>query len=319
MRWLAAEIGLSGEYCTRARAIFGLIIVLGAGAARAENEEPTYLEYVRKSNPIAHYRLSGTEPGSLVNLVATGEVRATMGRTAGASNVIAVVQGPSPREFIGKDRINGFEEENACLRFRHSDDSSNAVVVIPGSSVPDLSAPHEDAFTLSVWVKAAKEQPNRASIVIRKAGDELDSYQFALAVWENRYDIIMHYADGKFRSMFSPSTPDGEWQHLVVVLDNKDRFENSAGCVKLFVNGVRTFTAATKNHTRTQMMPSDRDLHIGGMAYEQTKDKGFNRGFIGCIDEVTLWDRPLSDAEVSDLFKAAIIGRKPMVIIVGQL
>jgi hypothetical protein len=288
-------------------------------AAVAWSEEPVYIEHVRKLKPVAHYRLGGTNGAALVNLLATGGVSSAEGWIAG-SNALEVVQGPSPREFVGKDRINGFEEDNACIRFRYAESNVNAVVVMPGAAVPDFAAAEEDEVTVSAWVKGRVNQCDRAGIVVRKLADDArDMYQFSLGTWANNYDIVMTQPDERFRSMFTSSSPDGNWQHVVMVFDSKGRYGNEAGAFKLYVNGERTFTCGTKNHARTQMHPTQHDLYIGGMPFEQPLARGVNRSFDGCIDEVTLWDRALSDQEIADLFKAAIIGRKPMVIIVGQI
>lgn len=292
------------------------IIFVAATRLCAESDEPVYLEYIRKSKPILHYRLKDLV--SLTNLFQTGEGPANAGAAQGASNRVEIARGPSPRDLVGVDPLNGFEENNACLQFLHTDDGPNGVVVIPGAAIPDLAEPHADEFSLSVWVKAAARQVNRAGIVTRKARDDLDKYQFALAMWDNHYDIIMTEPDGTFRSFFTDTGPDESWQHLVLVLDSKDRYQNYAGSVRFYINGKKVFTGATKNHSRTTMHMSQADVVIGGMAYNQSESGGFNRAFNGRIDEVTLWNRALSDQEVEELFKAAVIGRKPMVIIIGR-
>ncbi len=282
-----------------------------------ETGEPVYLSFIRQSRPVAHYRLQNIRPEDVINLYAAqaGSPAATI--TPGP-HPIEVVASVSPQVFVGSNRVNGLDFDNTGLLFKGSDSGTNSAVVISGVSLPDFAAPHADSFSLSVWVKASPFQVDRAGLVSRKSGDLLDSYQFALSVWNGMYDIVMNDGDDAFRSFYTPGRPSGEWQHLVVVLDSKGWFEGTAGMLRFYIDGERVFTGKTGNHTRTQMAASQENLIIGGIAYRQADSAGFNHGFNGIVDELTLWDRALSDEEVLELYRSAIIGRRPMVIIIGS-
>jgi len=294
-------------------------LILSLVAAHAdETGEPVYLSFIRQSRPVAHYRLNDNNPEAIRNLYASRLTDQPPATVVHGQDPIQVVASISPHEYMGTNRINGLDFKNTGLSFVNSLSRTNSAVVIPGSMLPDFSEPHADELSLSVWVKASPQQIDRAGFISRKSGDKLDSYQFALSVWGGRYDIVMNDGDGTFRSFFTSSRPNGEWQHLVVVLDSKGWFEGTAGMLRLYINGEKVFTGKTGNHTRTQMAPSRENLIIGGIAYQQLDTAGFNNGFNGIIDEVTLWDRALSDDEVLELYKSAIIGRRPMVIIIGS-
>lgn len=290
-----------------------------AAAALAAPEEPVYLEHIRTLGPVAHFRLDGLESADLANVIPRTNVPARSVHVDHGGQAVLSVPGPNPLDVVGTNRLNGFAMANQGLSFRHADTGRNAAVVIPGDSIPDFAGPHADAFSLSVWVKADRLQPDRAGLVSRKAGDGLDTYQFALSLWSGRYDILLHHADGSVRSAYPEASPNGEWQHLVFVLDSDGWFEGEAGMMRFYVNGDRVFSGKTGNQTRTQMIPSTRDVLIGGIAYGQPDEEGFNRGFNGVVDELTLWDRALSDDEVSTLHRIAVIGRRPTAIIIGSL
>jgi hypothetical protein len=283
-----------------------------------ETGEPVYLSFIRQSRPVAHYRLNDSTPEALRNLYASGKTDEPPAVAVHGQVAIQTKASISPHEYMGTNRINGLDFNNTGLAFENTLSRTNSAVIIPGSTLPDFSTPHADELSLSVWVKASPQQIDRAGFVSRKSGEKLDSYQFALSVWGGFYDIVMNDGDGAFRSFFTSSRPNGEWQHLVVVLDSKGWFEGTAGMLRLYINGEKVFTGKTGNHTRTQMAPSQENLIIGGIAFQQLDTAGFNNGFNGIIDEVTLWDRALSDEEVLELFKSAIIGRRPMVIIIGS-
>jgi hypothetical protein len=295
----------------------GALLVAMASVQADETGEPVYLAFIRQSRPVAHYRLHDSAPDSIRNLYASETTVQPQAMIVHGTVPVESIPSISPRTFLGTNRINGLDFDNTGLRFVHSLSRTNSAVIIPGRSLPDFSAPHADELSLSVWVKASPQQIDRAGFISRKSGDLLDSYQFALSIWGGFYDIVMNDGDGSFRSFYTSSRPTGEWQHLVVVLDSKGWFEGTSGMVRFYINGKRVFTGKTGNHTRTQLAPSRENLILGGIAYQQVDTAGFNNGFNGIIDELTLWDRALSDEEVSELFQSAIIGRRPMVIIIG--
>jgi hypothetical protein len=292
------------------------LIVTSAGAN--ETGEPVYLSFIRQSRPVAHYRLNDRTPEAMRNLYATGSTSEPPAVIVDGQVPVHTSASISPHEYVGTNRINGLDFNNTGLAFVHSLSRTNSAVIIPGSDLPDFSKPHADEFSLSVWVKASPQQVDRAGFISRKSGDKLDSYQFALSVWGGFYDIVMNDGDDSFRSFYTSSRPNGEWQHLVLVLDSKGWFEGSAGMMKLYINGEKVFTGKTGNHTRTQLAASQENVIVGGIAFQQLDTQGFNNGFNGIIDELTFWDRALTDDEVLELYKSAVIGRRPMVIIIGS-
>ncbi|HMO04660.1 MAG TPA: LamG domain-containing protein [Kiritimatiellia bacterium] len=293
-------------------------LVMAPVVKSEETGEPVYLSFIRQSRPVAHYRLNDSTSEAMRNLYAGAEGGGTPARLVHGDDPVARVPSMTPHEFVGTNRINGFDFDNTGLRFSHSLSRINSAVIVSGVGLPDFAEPHADELSLSVWVKAAPEQVDRAGLVSRKSGDLLDSYQVALSVWGGCYDIVMNDGDGSFRSFYTSSRPNGAWQHLVVVFDSKGWFEESAGMLRFYVNGERVFTGRTGNHTRAQLAPSRENLIIGGIAYQQRDQDGLNNGFNGIIDELTLWDRALSDEDVRELYASAIIGRRPMVIIIGS-
>ena len=80
---------------------------------------------------------------------------------------------------------------------------------------------------------------------------------------------------------------DGQWHHGVVTFDNTNNI------VRLFVDGVQIATlSTTSNPDNTGTQP----LRIRGNAQSLTEDF-----FIGQLDEVGVWNRALTNAEITNL------------------
>ena len=80
---------------------------------------------------------------------------------------------------------------------------------------------------------------------------------------------------------------DGQWYHGVVTFDNTNNI------VRLFVDGVQIATLSTTSNTdNTGTQP----LRIRGNAQSLTEDF-----FIGQLDEVGIWNRSLTNAEITNL------------------
>jgi hypothetical protein len=83
---------------------------------------------------------------------------------------------------------------------------------------------------------------------------------------------------------------NGVWQHAVITWDQ------SAGAVKFYKNGALAQTIST---TRPINLPTDLDDLVLGTWVSPSWY------FQGAIDEVRIFNRPLTDGEVLDLFNSA--------------
>ena len=91
---------------------------------------------------------------------------------------------------------------------------------------------------------------------------------------------------------------DGQWHHVAVVLENDGSADVSE--VVLYVDGVveviSEVTAGPVDTGNASGEYEDNDVHIG-MFYRES----LRAPFEGLIDEVRIWDRALSGAEVAEL------------------
>jgi hypothetical protein len=92
---------------------------------------------------------------------------------------------------------------------------------------------------------------------------------------------------------------DNQWHHAVVTFDNTNNI------VRLFVDGVQRGTlSTTSNPDNTGTQP----LRIGGNAQSLTEDF-----FIGQLDEVGVWNRALTNAEITNLMNNGVFAPSGLV------
>ena len=134
-------------------------------------------------------------------------------------------------------------------------------------SPPTVAQP--GAFTVSLWVKPAASQPNAyAGLIVKSASEGLFLYNTKFS----------YYLAGNHETT-ATWTAD-VWQHVVVAYDGAN--------MVFWVNGVQdnTFTFALTNPWQANK------LATAGAPYH----------LAGLLDEVGVWDRKLTDAEIQCLY-----------------
>ena len=176
-------------------------------------------------------------------------------------------------------------------------------VRVPDSKTLDT----DDAFTLSAWVKPSKRHHG---YLILKHGRTPNQSDYALSfIIRDRIHFAMYNgADHQGFDSKSP-LPMGKWTHVAVTF-NRPKIE-------MFLNGKlhASFTSRIK-HTNRDEYDND-DVTIGGWS-------SGGDTFDGVMDDVAIWKRALSAAEVSQVFEApdlaSIIafGAAPYIKRIGQ-
>ncbi|WP_108999656.1 LamG-like jellyroll fold domain-containing protein [Streptomyces rishiriensis] len=158
------------------------------------------------------------------------------------------------------------------------------------------------SFAVSAWVKLAKTKPAHAATVASQIGTVVTGPELYYSNAYDRWVFNQHSADTSDSTVVRALQPTGttayggEWTHLVGVQDTV------AHTLSLYVNGTLAGTA---------VLPSTwyagGAMQIGASAFEG-KATSF---FPGQIDDVRLFDRPVSAGEVQQLFKqrAVVKGR----------
>jgi len=135
-----------------------------------------------------------------------------------------------------------------------------------------------EAFTYQTWLKTT-DTTNYAGIAMRR---DVSGYGFTLQMNQTfgRPYIRMDTSGGTNQaSVFSTTTiTDGNWHHVVVVVNS--------GATALWVDG----TKFTGTYVRGTGLTAAGQLQIGW-------------SIIGSLDEVAMWDRVLTDAEIIELYR----------------
>jgi hypothetical protein len=158
------------------------------------------------------------------------------------------------------------------------------------------------SFAVSAWVKLPKTKPTHAATVATQIGDTVTGPELYYSSSYDRWVFNQHSADTADSTVVRAMQPDGvtayggEWTHLVGVQDTE------ADKLSLYVNGTLAGTTA---------LPTT--WYAGGaMQFGASAFQGAATSFFpGQIDDVRLFDRPVSAGEVQQLFKqrAVVKGR----------
>jgi DNA-binding cell septation regulator SpoVG len=169
-------------------------------------------------------------------------------------------------------------------------------ICLDGSSYLQVSEPaifNAPELTVSLWIKPDQLKGRRGIIAKRFGG--------TAAPWViSQNDAALGFeaaaTDGKWPWNFrtGPLLTEKTWTHLAVVMQR--------GRVAIFVNGK---LVAGKEHDAARAINTE-PVIIGRDAWGGDPPNGTTPGlFIGCLDEIRVWTRPLSEAEVQAEYTAA--------------
>ncbi len=172
-----------------------------------------------------------------------------------------------------------------------------------GIQIPASSSLNPSQITLEAWIKPFS-YPNPYPKVLVRDTDGLGSTQYLLAITDGAQ---AHCNIGQFAGPVAGAVPLHAWTHLACTYDLQ--------AVRLYVNGVEVASVPA-----TQPIPtSSRELWIGN----EEGRIDFNRQFDGLIDEVSIYNRALSAAEIQSIYNAGSAGKckectPPEVSIIGN-
>jgi len=143
-------------------------------------------------------------------------------------------------------------------------------------------------FTVAAWIKPTSVE-GRQGIVAKRTSHA--AAPFVLSLWDGRLSFEATEADGRTWSFNFKSPPllkPGAWQHVAAVV------EEGKGVV-LYLGG----KPVARNAHAAKLVQNDLDLWIGKEAWGgRPEDSQIPGHFAGGIDDVKLWSRALSEAEL---------------------
>ena len=133
--------------------------------------------------------------------------------------------------------------------------------------------------TISTWVKFTNETFSRVIF------DARDSSEDGITIFVTSLEKITYrIGDGSGSELTSDSLTINEWHHIVATYDGTTQ--------KLYINGALDQSATTSKEIDTTT-----NAKIGIVAYIDAA------AFIGKIDELAIWDRALTAAEVTEIYR----------------
>jgi signal transduction histidine kinase len=220
--------------------------------------------------PVAHWKLDETD-GLAAADSASGEHQ---GKLWGF---------PGTLQQWGRGRIGG------ALGF-NIDGQTNEVLLIPDR--PDLNFTNNLAFSLCCWVRCDAQQVAGCGIICKGFG--AGGEQYALDTMNGHYRFHIRDANKVTGDFMSAEVGDGRWHHLACVYDGK------AGFMNVYFDARASYPA--KVAFGTLLFTSDA-VSIGNR--QHAAGSPFDLPFKGWIDDVRIYDRALTEAEVRGLYSEA--------------
>ncbi|MBL9115326.1 MAG: cadherin domain-containing protein [Verrucomicrobiaceae bacterium] len=155
------------------------------------------------------------------------------------------------------------------------------------AEAPHIAAHLSPSFTVEAWVKTTA---TTGRIVVKP---HLGGQRFAMSLVGGKADFRFDDGVGGFDRVESTALiNDGSWHHIAGVFDNPN------DSLKLYVDGVLNASAPATKEPQTSGSP----LTIARF------DSMFGEYLAGEIDEVRLWDRPVSASEITQNYRQRLTG-----------
>ena len=150
---------------------------------------------------------------------------------------------------------------------------------------------HDNAFTVGAWVHAES-----AGCVVSKMDDakEMQGFDITLRKGKVIVNLVHGWNRNGIRVVTKSSIPTRQWQHLMMSYDGSDRAKG----VTVYADGVPQDVEIIHD-SLTGTMRNSEPFRIGR--------RQASASLKGLVDDVRIYDRRLSDAEVSDLVSSQLI------------
>jgi hypothetical protein len=150
------------------------------------------------------------------------------------------------------------------------------------------------AITMSAWVLPTALDAVDPSGVIAKRSDDQAEVAYTMFVWTaNRVYVDIDTENDELGG--SGGLENGRWQQITTVYDGA---QPAASRVKIYIDGVLDRVGA---ESASAIAPFTSSLHIGCLPQLSANQQSFR----GKLDDVGVWDRAFTDAEVHDWYEAS--------------
>jgi hypothetical protein len=258
-----------------------------AGSLAVLPVESTYEAALLAAGPTAYYPLNETGNPAAGNLPVYDNVGAFNGRYgAEAGNAFTSVAGPN-----AADGFPGFRSGNAAALFTPYMPDSR-VVVAPWNL-------NTDTLTLTAWLNPGDDQFGSAGIIYTISSNKMNaglSYYYQRNTDTGLYSIAYNWHDDMdifWDPGFSP--PARQWSFVALVV------RPTSGAIYIFNSSGLTF-AVNDGLSPRAPLPFNVPQYIGTDPTSTSGSQNFN----GIIDEVAVFNKALTQAELQTLYNAAL-------------
>ena len=151
----------------------------------------------------------------------------------------------------------------------------------------------------SLWVN--RDDVTRNEVAISQSGAGTDRQFYLRFVGNNRIDLFLNnlimFRDSSLNVTFANNT----WYNIVLTYNGANT-PNSAKC-NLYINGVKETN--TTGYNVSSLNSSSSNFNIGR---HQNGASSYNNFFDGNIDEIALFDKELSQSEVTAIYNSGVPG-----------
>jgi Concanavalin A-like lectin/glucanases superfamily len=153
-------------------------------------------------------------------------------------------------------------------------------------------------LTMSAWVKPTGLNGVDSNGIITKRVDRSVQSEYSLNVWTGNH-VWVDFGDMD-RYSGTATLANGVWVQLTAVFDGT---RPAADRVRLFINGTADpLTHAVIGNLGTTLPSYDSPVHVGCTPAPTTATPPTQQTFQGELDNVTIWNRALGDAEIAQLY-----------------
>jgi len=184
-------------------------------------------------------------------------------------------------------------ETNGALNFNATTNNQWAAIS-DSSGQLNFCTNSDTAFSVAVWVKATPGiQPNGAGIIAKGYGH--GGEKFAMDIY-GTYRFYVRNAAGTSINVGPVGTVDGNWHHLVGIYNGI----NTNNGLQLYIDG----QLAASNNAPASLLSNTHVISLGSR--EDTSTSGYILPLYGAMDDVRIYNRTLTAADVQQLYLATL-------------
>ena len=182
--------------------------------------------------------------------------------------------------FLISDRASSQMFWNQSASFNSADSDH---VSVPHSSLLNITG----SFTVECWVKPLNALSPAIQVLVQKRNPANINTGYSLHLFNGKPAVR---SNGLYTIIGNSVLPDNKWTHI------SGRYNSATNTFTTFVNGV---TDNSSTWASAEPVSNSDSVLVG-------YGKGLNSPFSGELDDIRIWNRPLSAAEISSYYRTTL-------------